>query len=527
MSCSCKNQPQDAVRSGRFRGANQRAHVVGCEAVETVENKGFQPSLGSTAKTVGQIDGRRARFRRQRHAAKLLGDAGRVGLCRWSVVSKSAGVSLVTSHYGDDPTRHAHFEGLQTCGSVWLCPCCSARISETRRGELNSLLSWARREGHVVQMITLTARHGREDDLGELLDGMKKAKKAWAQHRTYRALKPLLVGSVTATEVTGGGAHGWHPHYHVMVITRSPVDLEALREPWLASLRGAGLEGGGAAFDVQDANEAGAYVAKWGAAEELALSGEKKGRAGRTPAQLLAASCDDGDDRAGQLWREYAKAFTGRRQLVWSRGLKAMAGIDQVEDEEAARDEAQAEQVEDGRAKIAHADWRRVASRSADRRAELLEIAEDEGAAAAAAAAADFEIEPEDAETAGMPEPASDRERARLIGDFLEEIEAAEGRAYERPAHERKEHDDERTQGRTRRGAGASSPSHPSASCEWIYSDHQEGAHGSACEAVGDLRGAGCAQPQRPHQGHERHAGIWLAGSSAAFSCAAEGGSEG
>lgn len=342
--------------------------------------------LGSTAKSVGQI-GRAARFRHQRHAAHLLEKAGRISHCRWSVVSKADGVDVVTSRYGEDPQKRAHYEGLQTCGSVWLCPCCSARISETRRGELNDLLAWARRHGHAVKMLTLTARHGRDDDLGDLLTRMKAAKKSLAQHRTYKALKPVLIGSVTATEVTGGGAHGWHPHFHVIMVFREETDLEALRAPWLASLAGAGLDGGGAAFDVQDAAQAGSYIAKWGAAEEMALSGRKKGRAGRTPMQLLADSCDEADARAGHLWREFAEAFRGRRQLVWSRGLKAMVGIGEIKDEEAARDEAQADQIEDGRANMPYEAWRAVARTSDDRRAALLTIAEEDGPEAAAAAA--------------------------------------------------------------------------------------------------------------------------------------------
>ena len=57
--------------------------------------------------------------------------------------------------------------------------------------------------------------------------------------------------------------------------------VEKLREPWLASLRAEGLDGSGAAFQVQGATAAGNYVGKWGAAEEeLALSGKKSGRAG-------------------------------------------------------------------------------------------------------------------------------------------------------------------------------------------------------------------------------------------------------
>lgn len=347
-----------------------------------------EASLGTTAKSVRHSDGLSDRFRHQRHAAKLLGGKARVGLCRWSVVSKSAGVDMVASSYGDGKPDRVHYEGLQTCGSVWACPCCGARISETRRDEMNQLLAWARERGYRVVMITLTARHGRDDDLEDLLERMKDAKRRWARHRAYARIKPRIIGSVTATEVTGGGVHGWHPHFHVIEILDGDVDLTPLREAWLASLRGAGLDGAGAAFQAQGADAAGNYIAKWGAAEEVTLSQRKKGRGrtGRTPAQLLAASCDEGDREAGRLWAEYANVFHGRRQLVWSRGLKALAGIGEVDDAEAAQDQQQDGQVETGRANIPHPVWTGdVASRRADRRAELLERAEEVGPDSAAA----------------------------------------------------------------------------------------------------------------------------------------------
>jgi len=363
----------EPVRAGGAAALETTAKSVRHFEAESQENKAFS-------------SGRAARYRHQRHAAGLLGGQHRVGLCRFSVVSITAGVDMVASSYGDGQGDRVHYEGLQTCGSVWVCPCCGARISETRRDEMNQLLAWARARGYRVMMLTLTARHGRDDDLAKLLDGMKDAKGRWARHRSYRQIKDHMIGSVTATEVTGGGQHGWHPHFHLILIMDGDEDLMPLRDAWLASLRGAGLDGTGAGWDIRSGDEVGRYVAKWGAAEELTLSRHKKGRSGRTPAQLLAASCDEGDKAAGRLWAEYARVFHGRRQLVWSRGLKALAGVGEVEDEEAARHQQQDGQQETARAKIPHRVWRdEVAVRRADRRADLLDRAEEIGPDAAAA----------------------------------------------------------------------------------------------------------------------------------------------
>lgn len=392
------NRTGNQVRKSLKKAAAAASRGAALETIaKSVRQNGVCNSLskGKTALKTKSNDhrtGRAQRFKHQRHAAKLLGEKNRVQNCRWSVASSALGVDVVTSNYGEGSGDRAHYEGLQTCGSVWLCPCCGARISETRREELSQLLRWARAHGHHINMITLTARHGRGDDLKELLDGMKDAKGRWARHRAYRNIRDVMVGSVTATEVTGGGANGWHPHFHVIMVTRDAVDWEPLRDAWLASLRGAGLSGTGSGWDVSDAREMGRYIAKWGAAEELALSGQKKGRkgTGRSPAQLLAASCDDGEEHARLLWQEYARVFKGRRQLVWSRGLKDLAGIDDKDDQEAATDERQEEQVETGRATISHQGWRdRVAHRTkateTDRRSFVLSRAEEIGADAVVA----------------------------------------------------------------------------------------------------------------------------------------------
>lgn len=237
-------------------------------------------------------------------------------------------------------TGKAGFDGLKTCASVWCCPCCSPRISARRKDDLDVLLSGARASGLAVVMLTLTARHDRHMKLAPFLDALKDAKRRFRQRREWRGLKPVFVGSVTATEVTHG-RNGWHPHFHeIAVLDCLPAAalslIEGLRAAWLACLHGVGLSGNEAAFQFQSAQAAGAYVAKFGAAEELALQGQKRGRNGsRGPWQLLD-DARDGCARSAAIWREYALAFRGRRQLVWSPGLKARFNIGETSDDEAA-----------------------------------------------------------------------------------------------------------------------------------------------------------------------------------------------
>ncbi len=331
-------------------------------------------------------------FSHQRTAAKLL-PKERVKSCRWAVISKQHGVEVALTTY-EDGAQRARFSGLQVCGSVWLCPCCGKRISEVRRSELNQLLAWSRSQDLVPVMLTLTARHKRGDKLAEQLKAMKKAKRRLRQRREWRAIKERIVGTVTATEVTVGAA-GWHTHFHEIALVSAADEADAIAAfvgmpaAWQASLRGQGLDATRErGFSIQGAAAAGSYVGKWGAAEEVALGGQKQGRGGMTPRQLLAAA-HDGDEDAGRLWREFGAAFKGSRQLVWSPGLKALAGIGETDDADAAEGVGEPEQHTV--AQIAYEDWRgqngRVGAR--ERRARILDAAEAEGAAGVARVVAD------------------------------------------------------------------------------------------------------------------------------------------
>lgn len=358
--------------------AGSPAAVTSC-ACSASDDRSADGALGINVKSVDQIDryqSNLARYAAKWTAAKLLQGhddklAARLSHCGY--VARSFDVTLERN----GATGAANFDGLKTCASVWSCPCCSPRISNTRRDELNQLLAAARAEKLAVVMLTLTARHDRSMRLGPFLDALKVAKQRFRQRREWRALKHVFVGSVTATEVTHG-RNGWHPHFHeLLVLDASPSAaisvIETLRAVWLACLHGVGLSGNDAAFQVQSAQAAGQYVAKFGAAEELTLQSAKQGRKGsRTPWQLLA-DARDGDAQAAAVWIEYALAFRGRRQLMWSPRLKARFGIGETSDEDAATEADPAPDAETLRAWVGSSEAWRNARR---RRVALVRAAE-------------------------------------------------------------------------------------------------------------------------------------------------------
>lgn len=306
-------------------------------------------SLGIVAKSLyagspapDRSSRRRERYRLQEFAGRLLPEGHRSARCGRRLASGRSGVRVVVST-AEDGERRASYHNVETCANVWACPVCSARISEGRRQELNALLKWARDRHYGVRLMTLTLRHGAGEGLAGVLEVLKDAKTRFHNSRAWRSAVSdgHIIGHVTATEVTHG-EHGWHPHLHVLLIMRADAGhwaiLDGLRPAWERALQAAGGYGNGFAFQVQDASSAGEYVSKWGAASEMTLSGHKGGRAGSRGVWQLLADAGAGDIGARLLWLEYVNAFAGKRQLVWSRKLKAEVGIGERDDSEVLED---------------------------------------------------------------------------------------------------------------------------------------------------------------------------------------------
>jgi hypothetical protein len=110
----------------------------------------------------------------------------------------------------------------------------------------------------------------------------------------------------------------------------------------------------------------------WTESHELTKAPAKKGRAGgRTPTQLLADYAA-GDKEAGLLWRVYALLFAGKKQLVWSRGLRDLLGLNEEKsDEEVATEQSEIALL---LAHLENEQWRAVIGN--DARGELQAVAD-------------------------------------------------------------------------------------------------------------------------------------------------------
>lgn len=356
------------------------------------------PGLGTHCEISGQFSAARAdRFKLQRVARDWLkptvnpkGKPWRTVNCSWATTTRD-GVAVLQHAQ----TQRAHYGHLQRCGSVWTCPVCAARISEVRATEVASAMTLHTAADGIALMVTWTHSHTRDDELKQLIEGQRKAMSMMTSWRAYKDITARLglVGTIRARELTYGDASGWHPHMHDVWLIRSKLSanqIEDLRLElfglWLRACVKVGLPLPNAAHGVQVARaySPAEYLAKWGrdskwgTSRELTKATSKRGRRNRyTPFDLLRGVGTITPDRAQRLWREYAQAMHGARQLTWSRGLRSAMGIADISDEEIAEG---GEELTSLLTLIKPDDWRRVLK--FEGRATVLELAESGGAGA-------------------------------------------------------------------------------------------------------------------------------------------------
>ena len=118
--------------------------------------------------------------------------------------------------------------------------------------------------------------------------------------------------------------------------------------------------------------DVGGYVAKWGMENELTKSMVKRGREGNlSPWDFLRSFVSSGESLFSGLFREYASVFRGKKQLVWSIGLRDLLGLGVEE-----TDKEVVERIEEGSELVGFLSldqWRRVYRY--EKRSEVLQIA--------------------------------------------------------------------------------------------------------------------------------------------------------
>lgn len=359
-------------------------------------------------------------FEGKREGLKHPHDWHRTAKCKWVTVSSAVGVHASREH------GSGFYSGLMTCGNVWTCTVCAAKVQERRREEIAAAIAWAYKQGLQPVMVTLTFPHQHWHKLSDLIEQQADALHRLRAGAPWSRFKKSVGywGLIRSLELTFGDS-GWHPHTHeIWFVSRDAVadlstaearehevakrkklklstdldDVQDMRsritERWKACCARAGLldldnarqvAGFEAhAVDVKGWCDASDYLAKqddsrhWGVDREVAKASTKAGKAkGKHPFGLLAQA-SVGDKQSGARFIEYASVMRGKRQLFWSAGLKAKVGIGEATDEELAEQQRDAADL---LGMLDLDDWRLI--REAGKRADVLDAAESNGGWAA------------------------------------------------------------------------------------------------------------------------------------------------
>lgn len=295
----------------------------------------------------------------------------RCKLCGWEPLG--GGIVVKVGH--KNGRNSAGFGGLETCGRVWLCPVCAAKVRVRRGDQIAEGVMRHLEAGYWAWFLTVTLPHEKGDALKASFDALTKALQYVKSGKRYQEDKERfgILGDIKAVEVTHG-ANGWHPHAHVLILTTKEISFDEicawyarLDARWAAGLRKVGWPEGKPGVrltlkPVEKGEGLAAYLTKVqekGVGNELARADMKDAREGnRTPFGILAdfgnyALADD-----LELWWEYEQTTIGRSAIRWSRGLwaKLMPDEDQATDEEIAAEEHEGESI----AVLARYTWYRI-----------------------------------------------------------------------------------------------------------------------------------------------------------------------
>lgn len=275
---------------------------------------------------------RSIRYKRQKVSAEYAKCTGHsVKNCMRVMTGDSVGISL------NIRSNRAHFVGLATCGSVWDCPICSAKIAMRRNEEVKQARErWVKNEGYLV-LVTYTIRHNKRDSLKDLARVVTDAIRYVHSGRDYQKFKKEygLAGTISGTEVLLNMLNGWHYHKHQLLFLKRDADSKEynqieiqsfLEDKYLEYIRSMGYDAiSGIAVNVSDPDTGDGklpeYICKWGIENEV-MTVDEKTTVGLSPFELLDT------DEYREEFIEYSIAMKGKRRLTWSNGLRDLLGLD-------------------------------------------------------------------------------------------------------------------------------------------------------------------------------------------------------
>lgn len=227
-------------------------------------------------------------------------------------------------------------EILQTtiyCDNVWLCPTCAAGHADHWRQKLQQLLAASVSAGEEAALLTLTVAHSRDDGLDPLMNHLDAGWLALKRGSGWRTDQRRfgIAHYVRITEVVHGPEHGWHPHFHVLLLhERTPAgrSLDELHDR-LATRFTHGVRGAGGAAQLTGQDLRLLDPAAHERIDWYCTKGARASRSGasRTPAAILADLMTTGEGI--DLVKEFDTTFTygKHRRYSPSTGLRQLLGV--------------------------------------------------------------------------------------------------------------------------------------------------------------------------------------------------------
>jgi len=233
--------------------------------------------------------------------------------------------------------------GVATCGSVWACPVCRAKIANERAKQLNQIYNEGQQKGWNFYMCTFTIPHTGSDNLAKLygssslgvgLSGaFTKFRSSYMFSKKFK--NKSYIGDIKAVEITWGHVNGFHPHLHFIVITKADLDVDqwefTFLKEWQRQCINSGLEPPnerGVKIDKCVNVDQVEYLSKWSVGSELQSDQVKKSKGlNHSIAELEYMAIDEYQRSSGMhpisldkicgVLRSYYKAMHGQKQLQY------------------------------------------------------------------------------------------------------------------------------------------------------------------------------------------------------------------
>lgn len=263
----------------------------------------------------------------------------RIVNCRRKLNFRKTEYEIHTS-YNSNGEFKSWLGGVCVCGSVHVCAVDAFTVGQKRGQELTAAIE---KKGLSQAFLVVTARHNRGSDCGELYKLLQAGLSFAMSGAPYQRFKNKwgIVGTVTGWDYTCSISNGHHPHKNILFL--SPVnldnvsfeaDLQDIAARYERYLEKQGVYTNSHTSKVlTNKQDCARYLTKWALSLEVSQVGRKEAKQGHFTQFELLNEIGYGDisEETRQayikLFREFAIASKGKRQLVYSKGLRDLLGL--------------------------------------------------------------------------------------------------------------------------------------------------------------------------------------------------------